>query len=146
MTSDKNIDSGDPHRRVEHDLPLFSDTSRDEQAKQMGRYADKLKPHNLARSTDPDTSKVAAKKAGDLASRHESLILDCLNTHRRCTAEQIAKYINLSGYPMDNVKVSRRMAKLVLRGLVEDSGERRPTESNRPATVWILAENEEEIR
>ena len=35
--------------------------------------------------------------------------------------------------------VSARRRELVLLGLVVDSGERRPTRSNRPATVWVCA-------
>lgn len=145
MSPDKNIDAVDPHRPVEHDLPLFNqNTNRDEQAKKMGQYAETFKPHKLARRTDPDTSRFAARSAGVLARRHEALILDCLNTHRRGTSEQIAKYISLSGYSIDGVKVSRRMKKLVLAGKIVNTGKTRLTVNNRPATVWMLVGQKDE--
>jgi len=43
-------------RMVEDGLPLFAETSRDEQARQMGRFVEDFKAEKVARSTDYETS------------------------------------------------------------------------------------------
>ncbi len=120
--SKQTLYPGDPGYVPDHELGMFS-------------------PKNLAKSTDPDTSKQAANGARELIKKHESLILDCLQKHKSGTAEQIAAYINLDGHRIDGVKVSRRMRGLVLAGKVIDSGLKGTTQSGRQAIVWRIKES-----
>ena len=87
----------------------------------------------LYKKSDPETSKLAANGARSLIKHHEKLIIDCLETYRTGSAEQIADRINL-----DSIKVARRMANLVRSGLVMDSGRRAMTRSNRQCIIWEI--------
>lgn len=133
--SDKNIDFRSPYDPVEKDLGLFAQGSnRNEQAKQMGRYAETFKP--LARNNDPETSKLAADGARATASNHERLILACLSEFGAGTADELAERI---GGTLTGVDVARRMGRLASVALVEDSGLHGLSAKGRKATVWELS-------
>ena len=71
----------------------------------------------LFRTSDPETSKVAARKAaasGILASQ-EVTILRIVKANEGSTAKQIAV---LSGGEMDQVQVSRRLAGMIAKRMV----------------------------
>jgi len=136
--SNKNIDQADPHRPVEHDLPLFAETSRDEQARQMGRFVEDFKSEKLARKTDPETSKLAAKAAGSLVINHQRLIINALSEESAkenmgLTADEIAIVTGLT-----LVQTARRTSDLESSGIIYKTGLTRKTRTGRIATVWRL--------
>jgi len=149
MKPDKNIDAVDPHRPVEHDLPLFAKTSRDEQARQIGRFVEGFKAEKLARSSDPETSKLAAKAAGSLVINHHRLIIDALSEESAkenigLTSDEIAIATGLT-----LVQVARRTSDLESKcilsdlslfptGIIYKTGLTRKTRTGRIATVWRL--------
>ena len=139
MKLGKNIDQVDPHKPVEHDLPLFSKTSRDEQAKEIGRYVKSFKAEKLARSTDPETSKLAAKAAGSLVINHQRLIIDAVSEESAkdnmgLTADEIAIATGLT-----LVQTARRTSDLESSGIIYKTGLTRKTRTGRIATVWRLS-------
>ena len=134
----KNIDAVDPHRPVEDGLPLFSKTSRDEQARQMGRFVEDFKSEKLARKTDPETSKLAANAAGSLVINHQRLIINALSEESAKenigkTSDEIAIATGLS-----LVQVARRTSDLESSGIIYKTGLTRKTRTGRIATVWRL--------
>ena len=138
MNPSKNIDAVDPHRPVEHDLPLFAETSRDEQVRQMGRYVESFKSEKLARKTDPETSKLAAKAAGSLVINHQRLIIDAVSKESAkdnmgFTSDEIAIVTGLT-----LVQIARRTSDLESSGIIYKTGLTRKTRTGRIATVWRL--------
>lgn len=138
MKPDKNIDRVDPHRPVEDGLPLFAETSRGEQARQIGRYVEDFKAEKLARSTDPETSKLAAKAAGSLVINHQRLIIDAVSEESAkdnmgLTADEIAIATGLT-----LVQTARRTSDLEVSGIIYKTGLTRKTRTGRIATVWRL--------
>jgi len=81
----------------------------------------------LARRTDPETSKAAAKSVD--ATELESLVYGALATPR--TAHELAEVLDL---PLNTV--SPRTAPLRAKGLIKDSGARREGPSGRKSIVW----------
>jgi len=150
MTFGKNIDQVDPHRSVEDGLPLFAETSRDEQIKGIVRYVEGFKAEKLARKTDPETSKLAAKAAGSLVINHQRLIIDALSEesardNKGLTSDEIAIATGLT-----LVQVARRTSDLESKsiwtdlswfptGIIYKTGVTRKTRTGRIATVWRLA-------
>jgi DNA-binding transcriptional regulator GbsR (MarR family) len=92
---------------------------------------DKMNP--LARTTDPDTSHMAARRALLFGGSHRVLILACLRLHGNMTAHEMEKHTGLS-----YVQIDRRMHELVKAKLVIDSGVRRATPTGGKAIVWSL--------
>ncbi|MGC2234280.1 MAG: hypothetical protein WBA09_22455 [Candidatus Acidiferrum sp.] len=83
-----------------------------------------------ARRRDPDTSKRAARSVD--ATPLQRMVLSLLNQHSAgLTTHQLAEFMDI-----DLVTVSPRIAPLVRRGLVCDSGQRRKGESGRMSIVW----------
>ena len=139
MTLGKNIDAVDPHRPVEHDLPLFAKTSRDQQAKGIVRHVEGFKAEKLARKTDPETSKLAAKAAGSLVINHQRLIIEAVSEESAkdnmgLTADEIAIATGLT-----LVQTARRTSDLESSGIIYKTGLTRKTRTGRIATVWRLA-------
>jgi len=139
MSPSKNIDAVDPHRPVEDGLPLFSKASRDEQARQMGRHVEDFKAEKLARKTDPETSKLAAKAAGSLVINHQRLIIEAVSeesakNNMGLTPEEIGGATGLT-----SVQVTRRVKDLSDAKVIYDSGLTRKHRNGRSATVWRLA-------
>lgn len=89
----------------------------------------------LFRSTDPETSVLAAESAMPMCNRHRRLILVALRA-RNGTKDEIAQRCNLTG-----TQVARRMKSLIEDGLVGVSSEKRMTETGRMARVYFLAKN-----
>jgi len=134
-----NIDTVDPHRPVEHDLPLFTETSGDEQARQIGRFVEGFKAEKLARTTDPETSKLAAKAAGSLVINHQRLIINAVSEESAkdnmgLTSDEIAIATGLT-----LVQTARRTSDLESSGIIYKTGLTRKTRTGRIATVWRLA-------
>ena len=138
MNPNKHIDAVDPHRPVEDGLPLFAETSRDEQARGIGRYVEGFKAEKLARKTDPETSKLAAKAAGSLVINHQRLIINVLSEESAkdnmgWTSDEIAQATGLI-----LVQVARRTSDLETSGIIYKTGLTRKTRTGRIATVWRL--------
>jgi len=137
--SNKNIDAVDPHRPVEHGLPMFDqDATREEQTKGIARCVESFKPHKLARRTDPDTSRFAAKAAGSLVINHQRLIINALSEESAkdnmgLTSDEIAIATGLT-----LVQTARRTSDLESSGIIYKTGLTRKTRTGRIATVWRL--------
>jgi len=133
-----NIDAVNPYQPVEHDLPLFAETSRDEQVRGIGRFVESFKAEKLARKTDPETSKLAAKAAGSLVINHQRLIIEAVSKESAkenmgMTSDEIAIATGLS-----LVQVARRTSDLESSGIIYKTGLTRKTRTGRIATVWRL--------
>lgn len=87
-------------------------------------------PKVLARRTDPPTSKAAAKSVSDIVSLHDGKILAALAIAPG-NKDEIAAMCGLN-----EQQVIRRIARLVERGKVVDTGITRSTATGRMATVW----------
>lgn len=90
------------------------------------------RPSALARRTDPDTSKAAAASVGNGL---EPKILEVLDRRGPSTADEIVQAL-LPAYPPS---CKSAISRLKNAGLVEDSGERRPSNRGRLQCVWRLS-------
>ena len=99
-------------------------------------YADTLDTLPLFRRSDPETSKAAGRAAREtgLVGRHERLILEALAAGPGTKDEIAGRTGELS-----EQQVARRMHGLHRAGLVEPTGETRPSRSGRPERVWRKA-------
>lgn len=149
MKPDKNIGAVDPHRPVEEGLPLFAETSRDEQARQMGRYAESFKAEKLARSTDTETSKLEAKAVGSLVINHQRLIINALSEeldkdNMGLTSDEIAQATGLTlaqvaiGTPDLESNCIFSGTSWFPTGIIYKTGLTRKIRTGRLATVWRL--------
>ena len=86
-----------------------------------------------ARRADPETSKEAAQSV--TATALESLVMRWL--HKRPSGLTTHELAELTGLSL--VSVSPRIAPLVRKGFVKDSGERRPGPSGRKSIVWKVS-------
>jgi hypothetical protein len=94
----------------------------------------KVEPFELARKTDPETSKEAAKRAAkELVARHHKQILEVLQQSGPGGKDFIASRCGLSG-----VQVARRMAELAAMGFVRPSGKKATSTAGRPETEWEI--------
>jgi predicted HTH transcriptional regulator len=89
--------------------------------------------HQLARTTDPDTSHDAAIRATRFSKSHKGKIFKSLLWKGDMTAHEMEKYTGLN-----YVQIDRRMHELVKSKLVIDSGIRRPTPTGGRAIVWQI--------
>lgn len=89
-----------------------------------------------ARNTDPTTSHIAAGDAeGKRASHLESIVLALLSKYREgLTTHEIAEK---SGVCWGSI--TPRIRPLIKRGLVLNSGMKRPSPYGKPCIVWIAA-------
>lgn len=94
------------------------------QGENLFDYADRA-PHS-----NETTSKEAAKSMKPHTSRLAQRILEQIRLHPS-TCEEVEQ---ATGLPHQTV--SARIRALVLDGIVENSGDKRPTESGRRAIVW----------
>ena len=85
----------------------------------------------LFRTTDPVTSKVAGTRAREFRGGHERLILQALS-EADGTKDEIAERTG----SLTEQQVARRMNGMRRAGLVEPTGETRPSRSGRPERVW----------
>lgn len=91
------------------------------------------KRHHRHRKEQRDTSLEAYARSEPVADSHGAKILAYLRDirPRGATKDQIARNVELT-----DVQVARQMASLERDGLVEDTGERGRTPSDRPAIIW----------
>ncbi len=95
---------------------------------------DGLPPH-----VDSDTSRQAAEQIEPSTGRLQGLVLDEIRDsggHGR-TDDELEVVLSLR-----HQTASARRRELVLKGLVRDSGRRRPTRSGRQAVVWLAGDEE----
>lgn len=86
-----------------------------------------------ARNTDPATShQAAAQVRGDDATRMEKLVFDCLNEAPHGLTNH--ELVEATGLTWNTV--TPRIRPMVRKGLVMDSGERRPGPTGKRCIVW----------
>jgi len=86
---------------------------------------------NRVRISDPVTSYEAADSAKDLASKHFSIIVDCLKAHGALGKDGIARHSGL-----DRNQVSRRLNELLKLGLIELTGNKVKSDSGLNEREW----------
>ena len=86
---------------------------------------------NRVRTSDPVTSYEAADAAKDLASKHFSIIVDCLKAHGALGKDGIARHSGL-----DRNQVSRRLNELLKLGLIELTGIKVKSDSGLNEREW----------
>ena len=84
-----------------------------------------------ARNSDPITSYEAADAAKDLASKHFSMIVDCLQTHGALGKDGVAQRSGL-----DSNQVARRLNELSKMDLIELTGQTVKSKSGRNEREW----------
>ena len=83
------------------------------------------------RNSDPITSYEAADAAKDLASKHFSIIVDCLQAHGALGKDGIAQHSGL-----DSNQVARRLNELSNMNLIELTGRTVKSKSGRNEREW----------
>lgn len=92
-------------------------------------------PNGVPAVASSDTSVAAATSMIPDLARLEGIVLACIVTSPTgLTDDELEVHTKLS-----HQTVSARRRTLVLKGLVEDSGERRSNRSGRKATIWVVA-------
>lgn len=94
----------------------------------------RLRPR--ARKSDPETSHVAAARAGTLASKHHRLIVAYLKSiwPNGAICDEIADGL---GGDLTSHQISRRMKELAVANEVYNvPGDNRQTKADRPSRVW----------
>jgi len=86
---------------------------------------------NRVRCSDPVTSHEAADAAKDLASKHFSIIVDCLKANGALGKDGIARHSGL-----DRNQVSRRLNELLKLGLIELTGNKVKSDSGLNEREW----------
>lgn len=84
-----------------------------------------------ARNSDPITSHKAADAAKDLASKHFSIIVDCLQAHGALGKDGIAQHSGL-----ESNQVARRLNELSNMDLIELTGRTVKSKSGRNEREW----------
>lgn len=97
---------------------------------ELDSMAWEAKRHHHA--ADPDTSRLSAHAARNLAITHLELVQRALQGRPDgATGEELAAATGLQYH-----EAVRRLSDLKNRGLIEDSGRRRANTSGRPAIIW----------
>ena len=86
---------------------------------------------NRVRCSDPVTSYEAADAAKDLASKHFSTIVDCLQAHGALGKDGIAKHSGLEAN-----QVARRLNELEKMNLIELTGRTVKSQAGRNEREW----------
>ena len=86
---------------------------------------------NRVRSSDPVTSYEAADAAKDLASKHFSTIVDCLQAHGALGKDGIARHSGL-----DANQVARRLNELEKMNLIQLTGKTVKSQAGRNEREW----------
>lgn len=86
---------------------------------------------NRVRSSDPVTSYEAADAAKDLASKHFSTIVDCLQAHGALGKDGIARHSGL-----DANQVARRLNELEKMNLIQLTGRTVKSQAGRNEREW----------
>jgi predicted transcriptional regulator len=87
---------------------------------------------NRVRSSDPVTSYEAADAAKDLASKHFSTIVDCLQAHGALGKDGIARHSGL-----DANQVARRLNELEKMNLIQLTGRTVKSQAGRNEREWM---------
>lgn len=103
------------------------------QSNPFGACTDLFSPENMARCSDPDTSKAAAASLDP--TKLEAEVLDAIKSFgsQGCISDQIEGQL-------PHIKCSSltpRYAGLAKKGLIRDSGLRRVAKSRRQQIVWV---------
>ena len=98
-----------------------------------GTCTDLFSPENMARCTDPDTSKAAAALLDPTKLEGEVLAAIKSFGTNGCISDQIEAKLS----HIKCSSVTPRYAKLNQKGLIRDSGERRVALSGRQQIVWV---------
>jgi DNA-binding MarR family transcriptional regulator len=86
---------------------------------------------NRVRNSDPVTSHEAADAAKDLAAKHFSTIVDCLQAHGALGKDGIARHSGL-----ERSQVSRRLNELLKMGLIELTGNKVKSDAGLNEREW----------
>jgi hypothetical protein len=86
---------------------------------------------NRVRNSDPVTSHEAADAAKDLASKHFSVIVDCLKAHGALGKDGIARHSGL-----DANQVARRLNELEKMNLIQLTGRTVKSQAGRNEREW----------
>jgi hypothetical protein len=88
-------------------------------------------PDKLARRDDPDTSQTSAKKVD--STKLEQMVYNAIKAFgsRGCISDEIREQFAHLPYS----SVTARYKALIDKGLIEDTGERRPGNSGRPQRI-----------
>lgn len=87
----------------------------------------------LVRATDPDTSHGAAAQAAKRAPRHREIALRVL---REALPDGLSDFELAERTGVPQTSIGKRRLELQRMGLVEPTGERRPSPTGTPAMVW----------
>lgn len=88
-----------------------------------------------ARATDPETSRQAASKAGELAADHRFRILAVLRARPECP---MAPHEIAAACSLEPVQVARRIREMADDGDIVEAGPYAVTPSGRRARTWRL--------
>jgi transcription initiation factor IIE alpha subunit len=86
---------------------------------------------NRVRCSDPVTSYEAADAAKELATKHFSIIVDCLTAHGSLGKDGIARHTNL-----DRNQISRRLNELEKMNLIQLTGRTVKSSAGRNEREW----------
>jgi predicted transcriptional regulator len=84
-----------------------------------------------ARTTDPQTSKDAARAVGGMADEHFRIIFAVIATGGDWTADEIA-----TRCPLDRHQIGRRLGEMEREGMVRVTANQRPTPKGRMARCY----------
>ena len=121
---------------LQNPLTLLGRASLARQYFQSEPYAnctDLFSPENMARCSDPDTSKAAAASLDPTKLEGEVLATIKSFGANGCISDQIEAKLS----HIKCSSVTPRYAKLNQKGLIRDSGERRKALSGRQQIVWV---------
>lgn len=99
-------------------------------------------PHKLARASNPETSKAAARACRELRGEQHERILEVLmlgRGHPPMTACEIAVNCQDLGIELDKHQVGRRLGELLAAGYIEVADEDGVTDTGRKARRYRLA-------
>lgn len=105
-----------------------------------GRLETLAKERAVARGMDPETAHAAAASVEDLTEKQLE-VYGLLLGNGPLTHQQMIEKAEEQGVRQSTSGIRTRCEELVRIGLVEDSGERGMTKSNRETIVWQIAQN-----
>jgi hypothetical protein len=95
-------------------------------------------PFPIARRSDPETSKEAAKEITESGLREGQLlvVLTMVRKYPRKTSAELAAKAELGGIPFDRYTFARRLPELEKAGLIQKLNSRKCTIGGREAHTW----------
>lgn len=85
----------------------------------------------FAKATPRETQRAAFAKAEATAENNRALLFAALKEHGPMTADETGHRVGLGPF-----EARPRMSQLHRRGLIEPTGDARPSDNGNPATVW----------